>query len=931
VFPAESAFAFVGILRMLRIEEESGRIPTHRRVLSLILLPLMSNEQADLRYVAPIPVQIDPASGKRGVVWILQRVVALNERLAVFVILAWAVLYAARPLYLGLYSDDWWALIEATHGSAPFSIERLSHFVGLSTNYAARPLAGFAAFLLSSVAGQSVLIYQICAGILVLAAALSLRAWFTILLTPDRTRHTLYADISAIFWLSLPWSLATTGWVVCAAGALPAQILFTEAARFAITKDRFDARRLWTLGGMLLASNLLYEAFYLQFILLAALYVASGRLRFEDRRQSRWFFAVILAAQAFSLAANRLIALFNPSGSKHFASNWGTLVKLSMQIMPGELKDTLGAAGGLWTMLILLLVATSLASLAFGLWRARERRANLMAPAVIAYCVLSILVSMCIFALASYRLTPVGFVGRTLVVVSLALSTAFFASVATAGVLRFRAVKALILMSAVSIITINSMALCGHVFDLALVWSKEKEILSRVPVDEFEKLPPESHVLYVGPSYYRDWAIFAASWELTGAVFSLPPLAVDRAAYEGLTNISPAGRNYDWTWDGVRVSQVGTGYDFPARHLFLMTYGDARLREVQKGFRRKVGAGSVVSGPAPGGGSVVGSVTHTNLDANAWWQVDLGFSAKIRSIKIWNRTDGSINRLSDYWVFVSDTPFSPAETPAGLQKRPGTWSNHQNAYPNPAATIAVGGARGKYVRVQLAGTNYLSLAEVQVLGAPVDNPSRESNLALGKAAAQSSTLGGFAGAGAEVAVDGNTDGNFTPASISVAPAARFVEEDAKTMGSWKGVYGTDGFVIAADSANYPGYAEVELAGGTVLTWARSTKIVRALDMSDGMDRSAAAWSSTSSLNINASLTDGKTHRISLYCLDWDEAGRTQVIEVLNASNGSLLESHRVTDFAAGQYLTFDITGRVTIRVTRIAGGSAVISGLFFQH
>jgi hypothetical protein len=69
-------------------------------------------------------------------------------------------------------------------------------------------------------------------------------------------------------------------------------------------------------------------------------------------------------------------------------------------------------------------------------------------------------------------------------------------------------------------------------------------------------------------------------------------------------------------------------------------------------------------------------------------------------------------RLSDYWVFVSDTPFSPTDTPATLQTRNGTFSSHQTAAPNPSATIAAG-AQGRYVRVQLSGTNNLSLAEVQ--------------------------------------------------------------------------------------------------------------------------------------------------------------------------------------------------------------------------
>jgi hypothetical protein len=110
-----------------------------------------------------------------------------------------------------------------------------------------------------------------------------------------------------------------------------------------------------------------------------------------------------------------------------------------------------------------------------------------------------------------------------------------------------------------------------------------------------------------------------------------------------------------------------------------------------------------------------GSVTATNPDTNAWWQVDLGTSAAVSSVVVWNRTDCCGSRLGDYWVFVSDTPFGTTDTPATLQSRAGTFSSHQTTAPGPSTLIAVG-AQGRYVRVQLTGVNYLSLAEVQVFG-----------------------------------------------------------------------------------------------------------------------------------------------------------------------------------------------------------------------
>src|SRR4029079_3538768 len=79
-----------------------------------------------------------------------------------------------------------------------------------------------------------------------------------------------------------------------------------------------------------------------------------------------------------------------------------------------------------------------------------------------------------------------------------------------------------------------------------------------------------------------------------------------------------------------------------------------------------------------------GSVTATNAELGAWWQLDLRSSLPITSVTIWNRTDCCASRLGAFWVFVSDTPFDAADTPATLQFRPGTFASHQTAAPGPS-------------------------------------------------------------------------------------------------------------------------------------------------------------------------------------------------------------------------------------------------------
>jgi hypothetical protein len=117
-----------------------------------------------------------------------------------------------------------------------------------------------------------------------------------------------------------------------------------------------------------------------------------------------------------------------------------------------------------------------------------------------------------------------------------------------------------------------------------------------------------------------------------------------------------------------------------------------------------------------------GSVTHTlnaemsekqgGHQANAWWQVDLGSSATIDAVEIWNRTDCCSERLKDYWVFVSDTPFAGSDTPATLRRRPGTRSSHQTTAPNPFIKIVAEAAKPGAFEAVLFDNGYL-----RVLGA----------------------------------------------------------------------------------------------------------------------------------------------------------------------------------------------------------------------
>lgn len=110
------------------------------------------------------------------------------------------------------------------------------------------------------------------------------------------------------------------------------------------------------------------------------------------------------------------------------------------------------------------------------------------------------------------------------------------------------------------------------------------------------------------------------------------------------------------------------------------------------------------------------SVTHTNSEAQPWWEVDLGSVASIQTIDIWNRTDCCADRLTNFYVLVSDTPFTSTLLDTTLNQV----GISSYAVPGQAGlpTKLSINRTGRYVRVQLVGTNVLSLAEVQVWGTP---------------------------------------------------------------------------------------------------------------------------------------------------------------------------------------------------------------------
>jgi hypothetical protein len=177
--------------------------------------------------------------------------------------------------------------------------------------------------------------------------------------------------------------------------------------------------------------------------------------------------------------------------------------------------------------------------------------------------------------------------------------------------------------------------------------------------------------------------------------------------------------------------------------------------------------------------------------------------------------------------------------------------------------------------------------------------------------------------------------------------------DTTTSGNWTGKYGGGGYLLAPNDlvhSSYPtfnkipGYLIVNITSESLYVWSDGTTETRALQKppgTAGTGRIAACWFSGQTFTIDIGVTDGQTHRLAMYLLDWDGygGGRVERIVAVNATTGATLDSRTVgqasgdtnanDQFRNGKYLVWLVRGHVRFTVTNL-NSNAVVSGIFFD-
>lgn len=171
-------------------------------------------------------------------------------------------------------------------------------------------------------------------------------------------------------------------------------------------------------------------------------------------------------------------------------------------------------------------------------------------------------------------------------------------------------------------------------------------------------------------------------------------------------------------------------------------------------------------------------------------------------------------------------------------------------------------------------------------------------------------------------------------AVGEQPVVSDQQVDQATQGNWVGTYGKAGYDVVGDAEQLPAGTGLDTSAASgPFIWDPAPADPRALQRASGTGRIAATlFGDTVTLGIQ--VPAGVTERVGLYLLDWDGATsglgiRDEAATVTDAL-GDTLATADSGQFTNGEYISWLVSGAVTITLQRESGANAVVSGVFFD-
>lgn len=159
----------------------------------------------------------------------------------------------------------------------------------------------------------------------------------------------------------------------------------------------------------------------------------------------------------------------------------------------------------------------------------------------------------------------------------------------------------------------------------------------------------------------------------------------------------------------------------------------------------------------------------------------------------------------------------------------------------------------------------------------------------------------------------------------------FIGVDNTTKGSWKSIYGRDGYDIVGSIRQIPQFAKAIFRNSHQYVWASKTADERALQISDSFEiRIASCKYSIDNFIVELTVLTEEFKNIAFYLCDFDNRGRMVQVKIFDPDTKKLLCMYDVDNFKEGVYLKYKMKGRLLFNFVSKAWPNAVLSGIFFD-
>jgi hypothetical protein len=299
-------------------------------------------------------------------------------------------------------------------------------------------------------------------------------------------------------------------------------------------------------------------------------------------------------------------------------------------------------------------------------------------------------------------------------------------------------------------------------------------------------------------------------------------------------------------------------------------------------------------------GKLLHSVTVDNFHEGKYLIYELSGDVRVRFTKL--RGNNAV--LSGIFFPSTDVPMQQAAPPS-IQPNGGTFTNSTTVSLQTATT-------GASIYYTLDGSEPTAASQLYT------GPIQITSSVILKASAIKPGLANSPVSGVAF-TRADTDGGLV----------RFLGRDDSSLGNWIGNYGAEGYLIFRDSQRAPTNGAFAVRAGALWPWSDNTSDTRALQRATApASRVAACIYSAQYVEAQVDLPPGERHQLAIYCVDWEHNGRGQIAEIWQS--GVLLSSESLTNFQQGAYLVWEVTGPVTVRLCKVSGINAVISGIFID-